>query len=147
MDAGDTVTKQDYGDGKLQINYSGAHGLLLGEFVRVYQSSVYDFSGPIIEVVDSDSIKMDIAYDATAGTVKAFDMKEFQQMANNDPQLVGFKDITPNGAKILEWQLLYTNDESGAVNPVTASIDDSYLGNMTSMNGSWLNGHYFTAEG
>lgn len=147
--AADTVTKSDFGDGLLQLDYGSAHGLVLGDWVRVVQTgSVYDDNRPVIDVIDADNIKLDIAYDATAGTVVAYDMKNFQDLAEANPQCVAFNDIIPHGAKVLEFQILCSDDDSGAiVSPIAIRIGTTYTGDLAAVVGDWLNGDYVYEEG
>jgi len=147
VEAGDTVTKSDYGDGTLQLDYGAAHGLVVGDWVRVVQTGVYDDNRPVHTVVDSDNIKLDIAYDATAGTVTAYDMKDFQSVLEIGSQFVAFNEVIPQGAKVLEFQIICTDDNSGAIWPIAVRIGTNYTGNLTEVIGSWLNGDYVYQEG
>lgn len=147
VNAGDTVTKSDFGDGLLQLDYGTAHGLQLGDWVRVYQSGVYDDKRPVINVIDSDNIKLDIAYDATAGTVTSYDLTNFQNITEYGPQHIAFNDIIPQGAKVLEFQIKCTDDNSSAILPVSIRIGTAYYGDLLSVIGSWLNSDYVYQEG
>lgn len=147
VDSGETVTKEDYGDGNLQINYSSAHGLTLGEYVWVLQAGVYDGGYEILEVVDEDSLKLDVAYVATAGTVTAFDMKHLRDVANGTTQVVAFDNIIPHGSKILEWQLLQIDDNVGNMNPLTVTIGRVAYGNVEASDYEYLQGEIFDGEG
>jgi len=147
VEAGETVTKQDYGDGALQLNYSGAHGLSVGDFVWVFQSGVYDNGYGVVEVVDSDSVKLLATYDATGGTVTAFGTDNFRALNDAVNQVIQFVDIIPYGAKVLEWQLLYSDDNSGTIDPVTVDIGDVAAITLDSITPNWLNGAYLSNEG
>ena len=142
IDAGVVVaSKEDYGDGTLQMNFASAHGYTLGDFVYIYGATIYDNEVIITEIVDSDSIKVDIAYSGLGGTLTCYDQKLLRSVASIAAQNVGFNDIIPVGAKILEWQLMMTDlDNLPNYYPLTVSIGTSRY--SSSGYNSWLSGAY-----
>lgn len=144
--AGIVVTKEEE-TGALQINYPSDHNLSIGDYVWVEQSGVYSGGYPVLDVISTTSVKLWAAWNATAGTVTAYDPAYFRTLANGDNQVIALLNIIPYGAKILEWQLLFANDNAGAIDPFTVSIGDIAQLGLTTVDPTWLSGAYLSSVG
>jgi hypothetical protein len=144
---GVSVSKQDYGDGNLQINYPSSHGLLQGDYVWIYLSGVYNGGYEVLTVVDADSVKLNVAYSAAVGTVTAYDAGKFRALADNSPQVVALNNFVPYGSKVLEWHIIWADANPPNVNPVSIDFGDTMVGNLGTMYGNWITGGLLTAEG
>ena len=94
-DTGGPTTKSDYGDGTLKLTFGSAHGLEANDWIRIYQALTYNAFVQVHTVISTTEIKIDVAYDSTAGSVTVFDLEKFQFIADSDPQFLVFKDIIP----------------------------------------------------
>ena len=48
-------------------------------------------------------------------------MENFQDEAELGPQFVAYNDMIPHGAKVLEFQILCSNDNGALINPIASN--------------------------